>query len=101
MPRTAFAALGTCVPDRVVTNEFYELRLAPGGAERADAHTPGTVENLVVADGEVEIETEGRKETLTRGDAIVFEADVPHVYRNRTDREAVMYLVMTYADTVG
>jgi transcriptional regulator with XRE-family HTH domain len=81
--------------------EFYELRLAPGGAERADPHNPGTVENLVVADGAVEIEVSGRKEQLGRGDAIVFEADVPHVYRNRAERETTIYLVMAYADTVG
>lgn len=35
--------------------EFYELRLAPGHIERADAHAAGTVENLVVVAGEVEI----------------------------------------------
>jgi transcriptional regulator with XRE-family HTH domain len=81
--------------------EFYELRLAPGGAERADAHNPGTTENLVVAKGAVEIEVAGRREQLGPGDAIVFEADSPHVYRNRADGETIMYLVMTYADTVG
>jgi transcriptional regulator with XRE-family HTH domain len=81
--------------------EFYELHLAPGGLERADAHNPGTVENLVVSVGSVEIEVGPRKEVLSAGDAIVFEADVPHVYRNRADGETIMYLVMTYADTVG
>lgn len=81
--------------------EFYELRLRPGGVERADAHNPGTTENLVVAKGAIEIEVQGRKELLEAGDAIVFEADVPHVYRSRADGESVMYLVMTYADTVG
>jgi transcriptional regulator with XRE-family HTH domain len=81
--------------------EFYELRLAPGGMERAGAHSPGTIENLVVAKGTVEIEVAGRKESLGAGDAIVFEADVPHVYRSRDAAETVMYLVMTYADTVG
>jgi len=81
--------------------EFYELRLAPGGVEKADAHNPGTTENLVVAMGSLELEVAGRKETLGAGDAIVFEADVPHVYRSRSDKETVMYLVMTYADTVG
>jgi transcriptional regulator with XRE-family HTH domain len=81
--------------------EFYELRLAPGGLERADPHNPGTTENLVVASGSVEIEVGARKEVLAAGDAIVFEADVPHVYRNRAEGETVMYLVMTYADTVG
>jgi len=81
--------------------EFYELRLTAGGSERADPHNPGTVENLVVAEGAVEIEVAGHREMLGRGDAIVFEADVPHVYRNRAERDTVMYLVMTYADTVG
>jgi transcriptional regulator with XRE-family HTH domain len=81
--------------------EFYELRIAPGGVEKADAHNPGTTENLVVAQGAVEIEVQNRKELLGAGDAIVFEADSPHVYRSRADGETVLYLVMTYADTVG
>jgi transcriptional regulator with XRE-family HTH domain len=81
--------------------EFYELHLTPGGVEKADPHNPGTVENLVVATGAMEIEVAGRKELLGRGDAIVFEADVPHVYRNRADEDTIAYLVMTYADTVG
>ncbi len=81
--------------------EFYELRLAPGGVERADAHAPGTVENLVVSRGRLEIDLGGATHQLSGGDAIVFEADAPHVYRNPGDDEALMYLVMTYADTVG
>jgi transcriptional regulator with XRE-family HTH domain len=81
--------------------EFYELRLAPGGIERADAHPPGTVENLVVSRGTMEIETGGGTHALGPGDAVVFEADAPHSYRNAGDVEALMYLVMTYADTVG
>jgi transcriptional regulator with XRE-family HTH domain len=81
--------------------EFYQLTLKPGAAEKADAHNPGTTENLVVARGSVEIEVGGRVEALRQGDAIVFEADVPHVYRSTSADETVMYLVMTYADTVG
>jgi transcriptional regulator with XRE-family HTH domain len=81
--------------------EFYELHLAPRTEEIADAHAPGTTENLVVSRGQVEIDVDGRVERLAEGDAIVFEADVPHKYRNVGDGEAVMYLVMTYAETVG
>jgi transcriptional regulator with XRE-family HTH domain len=81
--------------------EFYELRLAARGEEHADAHAPGTVENLVVSKGSVEIEVEGTRQLLAQGDAIVFEADAPHAYRNASDDEAVLYLVMTYADAVG
>ncbi len=82
--------------------EFYELRLSAGAEEVADAHAPGTVENLTVTEGalRVEVEREGHRETheLEKGDAIVFEADVPHAYVNAGDRECLMYLVMTYAD---
>lgn len=81
--------------------EFYELTLQPGGVEQAHAHNPGTVENLVVSQGQMEIDVGGRREVLAAGDAIVFEADVPHVYRNLAGGETVMYLVMVYADLVG
>jgi transcriptional regulator with XRE-family HTH domain len=81
--------------------EFYELRLKPGGVENAEAHAPGTVENLVVAVGSVEIEVRGTHHQLGVGDALLFEADAPHVYRNLGKSEAQMFLVMTYAETVG
>lgn len=81
--------------------EFYELRLTPGGVETADAHAPGTSENLVVTAGTVEIEVAGETHRLEAGDSILFEADSPHAYRNAGRGEAVMYLVMTYAEAVG
>ncbi len=81
--------------------EFYELRLAARSSEEAEPHQPGTIENLVVIEGAVEIEVTNRREVLGPGDAIVFEADTPHAYRNHGASEAVMYLVMTYAEQVG
>ena len=81
--------------------EFYELRLATGGVETADAHAPGTSENLVVTAGVVEIDVAGESHRLSAGDSILFEADAPHAYRNAGKGEAVMYLVMTYAEEVG
>jgi transcriptional regulator with XRE-family HTH domain len=82
--------------------EFYELRLAPNHQEDADAHAPGTKENLIVTRGAVEIRTaKERPITLTEGDAILFEADVPHSYRNLGSTEAVLYLVMTYVEVIG
>jgi transcriptional regulator with XRE-family HTH domain len=81
--------------------EFYELRLTPGGVETADPHAPGTSENLVVTAGAVEIDVGGDTHRLETGDSILFEADAPHAYRNAGRGEAVMYLVMTYAEEVG
>ena len=81
--------------------EFYELRLLPGGIEEAGAHAPGTIENLVVNQGRVDIQVGEEHHFLAKDDAILFEADVPHIYRNAGDQEAIMYLVMTYSDEVG
>jgi transcriptional regulator with XRE-family HTH domain len=80
--------------------EFYELRLAPRGAEHAEAHVAGTTENLVVASGAVDIRVGKAKHELRLGDSILFDADVPHSYENPGDSEAVLYLVMTYAERV-
>jgi transcriptional regulator with XRE-family HTH domain len=81
--------------------EFYELKLAARSVENAVAHAPGTVENLIVTRGSLELEVEGVCHALGRGDAIFFEADRPHVYRNPGGVEATMYLVMHYAEPTG
>lgn len=80
--------------------EFYELRLAAGAAEHSDAHAPGTHENLIVTSGSLVLELGNERIELGQGDAVLFEADAPHVYRNDGKAEAVMYLVMTYADHI-
>ena len=38
---------------------------------------------------------------LNEGDAILFEADVPHSYKNLGMDEAVLFLVMTYVEPIG
>ncbi len=81
--------------------EFYELTLKSHSEERADAHPPGTLENLVVTRGTLEMEIGVERHVLAAGDAILFEADKPHVYRNVGPDDLTMYLVMTYAEEVG
>lgn len=82
--------------------EFYELRIAPHHFQTSQAHPAGTVENLVVAEGSLEIKVgQANPQTLIAGDALMFEADVVHSYHNCGDTEAIAYLVMTYLDTVG
>jgi transcriptional regulator with XRE-family HTH domain len=79
--------------------EFYELNVAPGHVEHCEAHAPGTLESLVVVRGSVEV-TSGKEQAqkLGEGDAIVFEADVPHTYRNLGSAAALLYLVISYVN---
>ncbi len=76
--------------------EFYEVHLAAGAIESADPHPPGTHENLVVAQGCVEIEVGELGHALGTGDALYFSADVRHVYRNVGQDAALLYLVVSH-----
>jgi transcriptional regulator with XRE-family HTH domain len=78
--------------------EFYEIRLKGGCIESAEAHAAGTMENLVVTQGTLEITLDSEIQRLTPGDAILFQADKPHSYRNPLKEDAVAYLVMTYVE---
>lgn len=77
--------------------EFYELYLGPHSREDAQAHQPGTRENLVVTAGRLEMLIGERRFELSKGDAILFGADVPHSYINPDKEPCTIYLVMTYA----
>jgi transcriptional regulator with XRE-family HTH domain len=80
--------------------EFYELLIAPGHVETAEAHAAGTLEDLVVANGVIDVFDGNDWFQLETGDAIVFDAALPHAYRNSGKSDATAYLVMTYAEPV-
>ncbi|MGO4002986.1 MULTISPECIES: helix-turn-helix domain-containing protein [Pseudomonas] len=79
-------------------SEFYELRLSALGEDHSEGHGPGVQENLVVAQGVLEISVNDERYLLSTGDSILFYADQPHRYRNPADSEAVAYLVVTYPE---
>jgi transcriptional regulator with XRE-family HTH domain len=97
----AFSSRALFPFDEARTVEFYELKLAPLAVEKADPHPPGTVENLVINAGALEMTVGADRHVLAKGDSILFEADVPHEYRNPGDVTCVMYLVMTYPEKAG
>ena len=80
--------------------EFYELTLATDSIEQAEPHPAGTTENLVVTSGELILTVGKDRHQLGTGDAIFFEADVGHSYRNAGRCPTRMYLVMSYAHRV-
>lgn len=84
--------------DMARQTEFYEVRLKPLGEEVSDGHGPGVQENLVVAQGVLEVTLNEERYLLSTGDSILFYADQPHRYRNPADSEAVAFLVMTYPE---
>jgi rhodanese-related sulfurtransferase/transcriptional regulator with XRE-family HTH domain len=94
-----FSSRALFSPEDGATFELYELWLAGHGREDAEAHAPGTRENLVVTGGRLVLEIGKETYELGKGDAIAFTADVPHAYVNPASDECWMNLVMTYRDT--
>jgi len=85
--------------DTTHQTEFYELRVSPLGEEHSAGHGPGVRENLVVAQGALEISVNEERFLLSTGDSIIFYADQPHRYRNPVDSEAVAYLVVIHPES--
>ncbi|MDE1179557.1 XRE family transcriptional regulator [Paraburkholderia sp.] len=79
--------------------EFHELRIAALHTEPGIRRAPGTTVNLVVSEGTLEISVHDRRQLLATGDAIVFDADQPHSFRNPGDTEARAFRVTLNAET--
>jgi hypothetical protein len=70
--------------------------------ESSPPHATGSREILHVAEGRVEVAVwREPPKFLDAGDTIIFPADLPHSYRNRTGLPAALYLVMIYPERAG
>ncbi len=67
---------------------------ATGGAADPPIHEPGSRETVVVLDGEVELLVEGIAHRLAAGDAVTFDADLPHNLRNPGGERARLLAVI-------
>lgn len=61
--------------------EVYEMEIAPGAEEPADAHPEGTHEQLIVTSGRLSLLVGAETYDLGARDAVFFRADIPHTYR--------------------
>jgi len=75
----------------------YELTLAPGCFEKAEAHGRNTYEHLTVVRGMLVVYAGEQLARLAAGDSLFFRADEQHSYRNPTSTDTVAHLVMSYA----
>ena len=74
-------------------------RLAPGastgGPGDPPMHEPGARETALVQAGSVRLVFEGDEVSLSQGDCVTFDADLPHHFENPTTEEAVLLAVVS------
>lgn len=82
--------------------EFYEVSIAAHHRENIEPHPAGTRANILVVEGRVELAIGNDPPIMVPpGDAVQFQADVSHSYRNLDGREAVLHVVLTYVEPVS
>ncbi len=78
----ALFCLGTDPPDVV---ELWDWMLVAGDGFDGEAHPPGTVELLLVLEGQLALRVGDTEHHLDVGDSVLFEAEVAHRYANAGD----------------
>jgi transcriptional regulator with XRE-family HTH domain len=61
---------------------------ATGGPEDPPMHEPGSRETAIVTSGRLRLVCDGATHDLAEGDAVTFDADLPHHFENPGRREA-------------
>ena len=79
--------------------ELSRHTLAPGastgGPGDPPMHEPGSRETALIENGTVTLVCDGERYELAAGDAVTFDADLPHHFENRGNDEAVLLAVVT------
>jgi transcriptional regulator with XRE-family HTH domain len=94
----SFSSRALFPPSDRPRSEFFEIRLKVGAQEQSQPRAPGTLANLVVGLGTVDVDVDRTSHHLEAADAILFACDVSHAYRNTGRTEALLYLVLTHPE---
>lgn len=66
-----------------------------GGAHDRPVHAPGSRETVIAQTGRITLMIDGEQQVLAEGDAVTFDADLPHHFENHTRRAATFLAVVT------
>ncbi len=82
--------------DRQLGFDMFVIDLAPGALSESSAHEPGVIEHVIVISGELELAVDGEWHHLTQGEAMRFQADRPHAYRNASQQTVRIHDLIHY-----
>lgn len=68
--------------DAALGFEMFVVEFAAGASSVSTPHAPGTIEDIVMLEGELEVTVDGQTHVLAAGDVLQFAADRPHRYHN-------------------
>ncbi len=85
------------LPDPIVGMEIDRMKVPPGARMKGVPHRPGTREYCYCETGNVVIWAAGERFELAPGDVLSFQGDQAHSYTNESQKEAILFSVVTLA----
>lgn len=76
--------------------ELYQIEMDPGCVHPSIGHSINSSEYIMMIDGTIVVEVDGKEYFLEADDGLYFEASVPHCYKNMSDKKAKMELLIYY-----
>lgn len=80
--------------------QWYDLRAEPGGLLESEPHQKGSVENLTVLAGTLEVTVNGEARRAAAGETLRYRGDLPHAIKNVGDALAHATMVNILKTTV-
>lgn len=77
--------------------ELYQIEMEAGCIHESIGHSTDSSEYIMVVEGQMEIEANGKTYRLNTDDGFCFHAAVPHIYRNTGNQTAKAVLMICYA----
>lgn len=86
--------------DTIQYVQWYDFKAKPGGVLESSPHPQGSIENLTILTGELDVTVDGETWTAVSGETLRYHADRPHKIRNRGQVPAHATMVNILAHTV-
>lgn len=83
--------------DAALRFEMFIVELAPGTCSQSPPHAPGTVEQIVILEGELDLQLADESYHLVAGDTLKFAADQAHRYVNSAETAVRAHDLIHYA----
>ncbi|HXH02967.1 MAG TPA: XRE family transcriptional regulator [Candidatus Competibacteraceae bacterium] len=84
--------------ERASHQEWYEMRVQPGGQLRSEPHAAGSREHLTVLQGVLTVECGAARQAVRAGETARYRADLAHCIANAGAETAVALLVVVLED---
>ena len=82
--------------DKQLGFDMFVIDLAPGTLSESSAHEQGVIEHVIVIEGQLELRVDGVWHQLAAGEALRFQADHPHSYRNVSQHNVRLHDLIHY-----